>query len=51
MKKDKDKDGDPQNAIMDLMKNMYDQGDDEMKRTIQKSWYEANMKKKKGESE
>ena len=32
---------------MDLMKKMYDEGDDEMKRTIAKSWHEASLKKGK----
>lgn len=33
---------------MKLMKQMYDDGDDEMKRTIAKSWYESQEKKKAG---
>uniref|UniRef100_A0A3B0MU11 Calcyclin binding protein-like, putative n=1 Tax=Theileria annulata TaxID=5874 RepID=A0A3B0MU11_THEAN len=28
----------PQAMLMDMMKNLYDQGDDEMKRTIAKAW-------------
>eukprot|EP00375_Theileria_parva_P000085 XP_762754.1 hypothetical protein [Theileria parva strain Muguga] len=28
----------PQTMLMDMMKNLYDQGDDEMKRTIAKAW-------------
>jgi calcyclin binding protein len=35
---------DPNSAIMDLMKKMYDEGDDEMKRTIQKAMWEARNK-------
>jgi calcyclin binding protein len=35
---------DPNNAIMGLMKKMYDEGDDEMKRTIQKAMWEARNK-------
>ena len=29
---------DPQAGLMDLMKNMYQEGDDEMKRTIAQAW-------------
>lgn len=42
---DKDIDADPSAGLMKLMKNMYDEGDDEMKRTIAKSWYDAQSKK------
>jgi hypothetical protein len=28
-----------------MMKKLYDEGDDEMKRTIKKSFYESNQKK------
>ena len=35
---------DPNNALMDMMKKMYDEGDDEMKRTIQKAMWEAQHK-------
>ncbi|KAJ2945601.1 hypothetical protein O0L34_g424 [Tuta absoluta] len=37
---------DPQESIMGLMKNMYDTGDDDMKRMITKAWYEGQHKKK-----
>eukprot|EP00246_Nothoceros_aenigmaticus_P012572 TRINITY_DN3967_c0_g1_i4.p2 TRINITY_DN3967_c0_g1~~TRINITY_DN3967_c0_g1_i4.p2 ORF type:complete len:261 (+),score=59.06 TRINITY_DN3967_c0_g1_i4:222-1004(+) len=37
---DKD-DKDPMAGIMDLMKNMYEDGDDNMKRTIAQAWTEA----------
>ncbi|XP_015794819.1 calcyclin-binding protein [Tetranychus urticae] len=40
-----DPDADPSTALMSLMKKMYQEGDDEMKRTIAKSWYEAQHKK------
>ena len=33
---------------MDMMKNMYDGGDDEMKRTMTKAWAESQDKEKKG---
>ena len=39
-----DQDGDPSASLMKLMKKMYDEGDDEMKRTIAKSWYESKQK-------
>ncbi|CAI5732894.1 unnamed protein product [Hyaloperonospora brassicae] len=35
---------DPSASIMDMMKNMYDEGDDEMKSTISKAWYESRNK-------
>ena len=38
-------DADPQANIMNMMKNMYDEGDDEMKRTIAKAWTESRDKK------
>jgi len=41
----KKEDKDPMSGIMDLMKNMYDEGDDDMKRTIG----EAMMKSRNGE--
>lgn len=44
-----DKDQDPQAAVMDLMKKMYDEGDDEMKRTINKAWNESMSKAATGE--
>ncbi|KAJ7297138.1 hypothetical protein O6H91_Y078100 [Diphasiastrum complanatum] len=40
------KDKDPMSGIMDLMKNMYEEGDDDMKRTIAKAWSEARSGKK-----
>lgn len=35
---------DPGEGIMDLMRKMYDEGDDEMKRTIAKAWTESREK-------
>ena len=35
---------DPNAGLMKMMKKMYDEGDDEMKRTIAKSWYESRNK-------
>lgn len=37
---------DPQESIMSLMRNMYETGDDDMKRMISKAWYEGQQKKK-----
>jgi calcyclin binding protein len=36
---------DPNTALMDMKKKKYDEGDDEMKRTMQKAWWEAQHKK------
>jgi len=36
---------DPNAGLMELMKNMYEEGDDEMKRTIAKAWTESRDKK------
>lgn len=36
---------DPQSSLMDMMKNMYDEGDDEMKRMISKAMWEGQHKK------
>ena len=46
-KLDDDDKSDPSQSLMKLMKQMYDDGDDEMKRTITKSWYESQEKRKK----
>ena len=35
---------------MDMMKKMYEEGDDEMKRTIAKAWTEGQDKKVMGEN-
>lgn len=40
---------DPQAGIMNLMKKMYDEGDDDMKRTIAKAWTESQDKKAAGD--
>ncbi|XP_009606845.1 uncharacterized protein [Nicotiana tomentosiformis] len=40
-----DKEKDPMAGIMDLMKNMYEDGDEEMKRTIAKAWTDARSGK------
>ena len=43
-----DKDEDPSSSIMKMMKQMYDDGDDEMKRTIAKAWTESREKQSAG---
>lgn len=40
---------DPSAGIMKLLKDMYDDGDDEMKRSIQKAMYESQSKQSKGD--
>lgn len=35
----------PSQMIMDMMKQLYDEGDSEMKRTIAKAWHDASEKK------
>lgn len=39
-----DDDGDPSKGLMNMMKKMYDEGDDDMKRTIGKAWTESRNK-------
>jgi len=39
---------DPSSGLMKMMKDMYDEGDDDMKRTIRKAWHEAQDKKTGG---
>jgi calcyclin binding protein len=41
------KSDDPSAGLMDMMKTMYDEGDEDMKRTMQKAWWEAQNKKDK----
>ena len=48
MKKDKVDTDDPGKGLMDLMRNMYENGDDEMKRTIAKAWTESREQQAKG---
>ncbi|KAJ3594322.1 hypothetical protein NHX12_003629 [Muraenolepis orangiensis] len=52
--KDKDKpavneNADPSDGLMNMLKKIYSDGDDEMKRTINKAWSESQEKKLKGE--
>ncbi|KAF2362224.1 Siah interacting protein N-terminal [Trinorchestia longiramus] len=39
---------DPSSGMMDIMKRMYDDGDDSMKRMLNKTWYETQHKKMDG---
>ncbi|KAG7275143.1 hypothetical protein CRUP_015797 [Coryphaenoides rupestris] len=40
---------DPSDGLMTMLKKIYTDGDDEMKRTINKAWSESQEKKLKGE--
>ena len=42
-----DKSEDPRAGLMGLMKQMYQDGDDDMKRTIAKAWHESQEKRVK----
>ncbi|XP_051854875.1 calcyclin-binding protein [Antechinus flavipes] len=46
-----DNDTDPSEGLMNVLKKIYEDGDDEMKRTINKAWVESREKQAKGESE
>ena len=46
-KKD-EKEGDPSASLMNMMKELYETGDDNMKRTIAESWQKANQEKSMG---
>ncbi|VDK17405.1 unnamed protein product [Anisakis simplex] len=39
-----DEKADPQESLMTMMKQLYDEGDDDMKRTIRKAWHESQNK-------
>eukprot|EP00826_Nyctotherus_ovalis_P010422 TRINITY_DN12748_c0_g2_i5.p1 TRINITY_DN12748_c0_g2~~TRINITY_DN12748_c0_g2_i5.p1 ORF type:complete len:178 (-),score=71.88 TRINITY_DN12748_c0_g2_i5:125-658(-) len=45
--KGKEKDEDPQASLMNMMKEMYESGDDEMKRMIAQSWSKAQSEQGK----
>ncbi|XP_045123158.1 calcyclin-binding protein-like [Portunus trituberculatus] len=49
-RKPKTDSSDPNAGIMDLMKQMYDDGDDKMKQMLNKTWYESQQKTLRGES-
>ncbi|XP_066548333.1 calcyclin-binding protein [Amia ocellicauda] len=43
-----DESADPSEGLMSMLKKIYSEGDDEMKRTINKAWAESQEKKAKG---
>ena len=45
--KEKNKEEDPQASIMDMMKDMYENGDDEMRKMIAQSWSKSQSEKDK----
>ncbi|TMW68277.1 hypothetical protein Poli38472_005745 [Pythium oligandrum] len=49
-KKDRKSSADPAAGIMDMMKEMYDEGDEDMKRTIAKAWSESREKQAAGDA-
>lgn len=44
-----DDNADPSDGLMNMLKKIYSEGDDEMKRTINKAWSESQEKKIRGE--
>ncbi|KAI1883233.1 hypothetical protein AGOR_G00243110 [Albula goreensis] len=44
-----DENADPSDGLMNMLKKIYSEGDDEMKRTINKAWSESQEKKARGE--
>lgn len=44
-----DENADPSEGLMSMLKKIYAEGDDEMKRTINKAWSESQEKKIRGE--
>lgn len=44
-----DDSADPSDGLMSMLKKIYDEGDDDMKRTINKAWSESQEKKMQGE--
>ncbi|KAF4089787.1 hypothetical protein AMELA_G00070620 [Ameiurus melas] len=44
-----DENADPGEGLMNMLKKIYSEGDDEMKRTINKAWAESQEKKAKGD--
>lgn len=43
-----DENADPSEGLMSMLKKIYSEGDDEMKRTINKVWSESQEKKMRG---
>lgn len=44
-----DDNADPSDGLMNMLKKIYSEGDDEMKRTINKVWTESQEKRLRGE--
>lgn len=44
-----DESANPSDGLMNMLKKIYSEGDDEMKRTINKAWSESQEKKIRGE--
>uniref|UniRef100_A0A8B9J6J6 Calcyclin-binding protein n=1 Tax=Astyanax mexicanus TaxID=7994 RepID=A0A8B9J6J6_ASTMX len=44
-----DENADPGEGLMNMLKKIYSEGDDEMKRTINKAWSESQEKKSRGD--
>ena len=40
---------DPSAGLMGMMKKLYDEGDDDMKRSLKKAWFESQNKKMGGD--
>ncbi|EHB07996.1 Calcyclin-binding protein [Heterocephalus glaber] len=46
-----DAETDPSEGLMNVLKTIYEDGDDDMKRTINKAWVESRKKQAKGDTE
>lgn len=46
-----DNETDPSEGLMNVLKKIYEDGDDDMKRTINKAWVESREKQAKGDTE
>jgi len=46
-----DTETDPSEGLMNVLKKIYEDGDDDMKRTINKAWVESREKQAKGDTE
>lgn len=47
-KEEEEKDKDPSASLMEMMKELYETGDEQMKKTIAESWQKAQQDKSKG---
>lgn len=46
-----DTETDPSEGLMNVLKKIYEDGDDDMKRTINKAWVESREKQAKGDTD